>query len=232
MSKKKNITITIQNPCHEKWGKMTPNGNGRHCDSCNKTVIDFSKFTDREIIEVLKNIKGSLCGRFTEYQVNRPIAIQIQNGSFFLSKAIFGTALLAGVAASVNAQINHQSTIAPVQVPASNPGTNTDAKKAKEHNPRQRQISGVVTDKKTGEPIRYVEVCINFSPIRTETDSNGNFNLVIPDTLNGKAKLHFYIYGHKEREFTVNTSKPRSNLQISLRPYTETMITGRFSPAF
>ena len=35
--------IRIENPCHENWNLMSRNQKGRFCDSCNKTVIDFSK---------------------------------------------------------------------------------------------------------------------------------------------------------------------------------------------
>ena len=51
--------LTIPNPCHQDWDKMTPNTKGRFCQSCSKTVIDFTKPGSLEGIENFENI----CGR-------------------------------------------------------------------------------------------------------------------------------------------------------------------------
>jgi hypothetical protein len=34
--------LQIPNPCHESWDAMTPNHQGRHCASCDKTVVDVT----------------------------------------------------------------------------------------------------------------------------------------------------------------------------------------------
>ncbi|MBA3684284.1 MAG: hypothetical protein H0W72_03480 [Planctomycetes bacterium] len=34
--------LRIASPCHERWDGMTPDGQGRHCASCAKTVVDVS----------------------------------------------------------------------------------------------------------------------------------------------------------------------------------------------
>lgn len=36
------IPLQINKPCHENWDAMTPNERGRHCASCNKTVVDLT----------------------------------------------------------------------------------------------------------------------------------------------------------------------------------------------
>jgi len=41
--------IRIPKPCHEDWATMTPNEQGRHCNACYKTVVDFSSMTDEEV---------------------------------------------------------------------------------------------------------------------------------------------------------------------------------------
>lgn len=49
---------------------MQPKENGRHCDSCQKTVIDFRNKTDEEIIRYLRDNAGNhTCGAFRKSQV-------------------------------------------------------------------------------------------------------------------------------------------------------------------
>lgn len=70
----KKFSISIPEPCHEDWNKMTPDAKGAFCASCNKSVHDFSKKTDEEIIEVFeKNGKEKVCGRFTSAQLSQPV---------------------------------------------------------------------------------------------------------------------------------------------------------------
>ncbi|MBE8724733.1 hypothetical protein [Flavobacterium hungaricum] len=63
--------ITIPEPCNQNWNSMTPNKNGRFCDSCSKTVIDFTKMKNLEIHDYLiKNSgKESICGHFKINQI-------------------------------------------------------------------------------------------------------------------------------------------------------------------
>lgn len=60
------LKISIPQPCHEDWNAMTKNEKGRFCESCNKTVVDFSHFSDEDILdyflEFKKNSHQSICG--------------------------------------------------------------------------------------------------------------------------------------------------------------------------
>lgn len=69
--------ITIPEPCHENWGKMTPKDNGRFCMNCSKTVIDFSALLPEEIQHFfIQNQNEKICGRFKNSQL-KTITIQI-----------------------------------------------------------------------------------------------------------------------------------------------------------
>src|SRR5881397_1773271 len=69
----KKIQLSIPEPCHEDWNKMTPGEKGRFCESCQKTVIDFTNMSDRQIAEHFKKQDGPVCGRFMGDQLNRTI---------------------------------------------------------------------------------------------------------------------------------------------------------------
>ncbi|MDQ3110106.1 MAG: hypothetical protein M3R17_09440 [Bacteroidota bacterium] len=55
--------ISVNNPCSESWDKMKSEEKGRFCDKCCKVVMDFTKSSTEEILEVLQNAKGKICGR-------------------------------------------------------------------------------------------------------------------------------------------------------------------------
>ncbi|MFN6084664.1 MAG: hypothetical protein ACK476_07010, partial [Fluviicola sp.] len=59
--------IQIPDPCSEDWSKMKIVREGRHCLSCTKNVIDFTKMERYEIIEyLLLNKDKSVCGHINK----------------------------------------------------------------------------------------------------------------------------------------------------------------------
>ncbi|GER60892.1 hypothetical protein ULMA_30000 [Patiriisocius marinus] len=87
---KKAIHISIPEPCHEDWAKMTPTQKGRHCASCEKEVTDFTQKTDEELVKLLSN-SGNSCGRFKESQINREVKLERKSSQAF---APFAASLL------------------------------------------------------------------------------------------------------------------------------------------
>ncbi len=104
--KKTSIQYSIAEPCHEKWGKMTPIDQGRFCDSCAKAVVDFTTMTDRQVIQYMSTTTESVCGRMSSHQLNRPFTqLEIGNShSFSLRALVLGTAISTFSATSAQAQ--------------------------------------------------------------------------------------------------------------------------------
>ena len=63
--------INIPKPCNENWNSMLPNKNGRFCNSCDKTVVDFTKMNTIEIQKyfIENSNKERICGHFKSNQV-------------------------------------------------------------------------------------------------------------------------------------------------------------------
>jgi len=66
--------LRIASPCPESWADMTPAGPGRHCATCQKTVVDFTHQTDAEILAHIRQAgAGATCGRFQANQLAQPV---------------------------------------------------------------------------------------------------------------------------------------------------------------
>ncbi len=67
--------VFIQKPCHENWEAMTQEQQGKHCGVCCKTVIDFTNYTDQELITYFtekNNNTDAICGSFSSKNVSTP----------------------------------------------------------------------------------------------------------------------------------------------------------------
>jgi len=70
--------ITIPKPCHEDWNKMSPEDQGRFCDKCCKTVLDFSSKSSSEVQQFIHEHQNEkLCGRFSNDQLSKPVRLEI-----------------------------------------------------------------------------------------------------------------------------------------------------------
>ena len=71
----KYLSIHIPEPCHQNWDNMTVADQGRYCNACAKTVIDFSVMTDAQLLSYFKKDTGNTCGRFDSNQLENDILI-------------------------------------------------------------------------------------------------------------------------------------------------------------
>lgn len=91
----KYYSISIPKPCHEDWHAMTPKEKGRFCNSCVKTVIDFTKMDTYEIQDFINENKGNrVCGHFKQSQLDG-INIHIPSQVLTARKSFHKTFLLA-----------------------------------------------------------------------------------------------------------------------------------------
>jgi hypothetical protein len=87
-----NFKISIPQPCHEDWSKMTSVERGRFCNACQKVVTDFTWMSDAEIIQHLKTSSANSCGRFNANQVNRNLIEPTPQKSLWFSLPKFSAA--------------------------------------------------------------------------------------------------------------------------------------------
>lgn len=80
--------IKIESPCTENFPGMQKNKLGRHCELCNKTVIDFTKQSNEQIKNYLSEANSSVCGRFKTFQLEQKTGFE--KLAFTLREKIFG----------------------------------------------------------------------------------------------------------------------------------------------
>lgn len=69
--------MKIEHPCQANFNSMLKVENGRHCNACNKTVVDFTTYTELEIKDYLvAHQQEEVCGRFKNYQLQTETSIE------------------------------------------------------------------------------------------------------------------------------------------------------------
>ncbi|MEJ7644661.1 MAG: hypothetical protein WKF87_08695 [Chryseolinea sp.] len=89
----KSITLSIPNPCAEKWANLTTTATGGHCGTCNKVVVDFISMSDDEVLTYFKHNRGHTCGRFQPKQLkmyNYHQTIHVRPGMLLLKAGMMG----------------------------------------------------------------------------------------------------------------------------------------------
>jgi hypothetical protein len=74
--------ISIPKPCFADWNEMTPNQQGKHCNACAKTVVDFTAMTDEAVHQYfITHYEKQICGHFKNTQLQR-ISITLPQNIF------------------------------------------------------------------------------------------------------------------------------------------------------
>ncbi|HEY9258725.1 carboxypeptidase-like regulatory domain-containing protein [Chitinophaga sp.] len=199
-----NFSATIPTPCLQLWEEMTPSGNGKHCSSCQKKVIDFSLLTDAEIVNIISSSSQKICGRFNAAQLNRTLDKPVEKRNAF--PAIMLTTLLVINAPSTSAA--RPVTIPFIHVPFALPSGLSEAS-AQQPCDTLRIITGKLIDSTTKDALLSAVVKIKGTSYGTLTDTAGNFRLRIPDSLHqSEVTLVFTYIGYMQKELLVTDNSP------------------------
>lgn len=142
---------------------------------CQKTVVDLSLMSDREIVKFVNEAEGSFCGRFDRSQLNRKLDISKPK---WYKPASAIAALLAGLyvflpSASAKA------------VSGTEQGDPGDARHDTLQPVQQQQqrydiISGTIKSD-DGSPVPGASVYLKTTNKGTQSDTDGRFKLYIPN---------------------------------------------------
>lgn len=205
---KQPLIISIPNPCHESWDAMTPANKGRFCQSCQKTVTDFSCMSDKEIISYLNNRQGEVCGRFNTTQLNKEICVPATvRKQPFISIAAMVTALS-------------------IAIPSAQAKNNTEKIQFADRfntTPQQKDtiqyIRGVIIDGTNKSILPGANIILKGRRISTVSDSSGKFELPLPENYKEKTvTLEIHYIGYLISEFVVPLGNVTSEREFSMEP--------------
>jgi hypothetical protein len=197
---KKAIVISIPEPCHEDWAKMTATEKGKFCSVCTKEVFDLTTKTDEELVKILTKSKNA-CGRVKKSQLNREVKLERKSGQSF---APFAASMLL-----------------PLTLFSNNPKSSTDSISEKPmvslgigrfSNALDRiQIvtEGTVRDE-NGNPLKNVEVISNETQTREWTNKNGEYRIVTLDN----ERLTFNKENFKKQEIRLRNISEKVNILL------------------
>jgi hypothetical protein len=205
MLKKTTLKIELTNPCNEAWEDMHVTAPyRRHCASCVKEVIDFSKMNDQQLIDFFEKNNGPICGRFRESQLTRELSIVHHQRSSW-RKAAAVAAVLSLLGGSIYAQQSATPIVTEriTQTVANQPSPT----------PIPQIISGFVTDATTGELLIGSSIQIEGTWQGTVTDIDGYFQLEVKP---GQRSLKFSYMGYSSKKITLD--KSAQHLEVELQP--------------
>jgi len=210
MKKSSAVNISVPKPCGENWNNMTPEAQGRHCQSCAKVVTDYTIMSDARLIQHLTDNKGG-CGRFRSDQLSRtlaqPMPTQIWAFPRFMVNSV--TAIATALASSFAVFEAHgQESISQNEILLGDIVMGA--------HPEMRQISGLVVSD-DGALSRAAVFIPALSMEKHYVDENGYFNMEIPwDTDLRNLKLIVERDGYASQAIDLN--RGTVGLHIAMLP--------------
>lgn len=205
-------SVNIPKPCHETWQAMTPVSDGRYCQSCCKTVMDFTQMSNNEIISYLSS-NTNICGRFNNGQMSN-INDHLQLDDAPIMPNLKGwSLLLALLVPVVFNRVLAQSK--PVTVQASTNKSNhcNDTTIGKIVSPKYQTIKGAIVDDKN-LPLAGAVVTVPQLNLSSVADVNGRFKLSVPMTA---TVFDVRFIGYDTQKVAIKTNGEQ-NYTIQLKP--------------
>ena len=218
MKQPKSIQISVPNPCHEDWNKMTHQEQGRFCSRCQKCVLDFTGYTDEQLYNYLLAHKNErICGRVHISQTNRAIQLPAQPHSA-LYKWVIAAGLVLIFTATPESNTFAQAPLTEQTAPNFTAPQNKD-----NNNNSTGKIEGVVLDE-NGEPIygAVVQAIIGgLTKGGAVTDINGKFNII--HQIEGACIIQVNHVGYEESTTKMDIKKNVQSITVKLNPSDEEM---------
>lgn len=207
------LKIAIDQPCKENFNDFEARPEGGFCQSCQTTVVDFTKMSDQEIRDYFLGRSQKVCGRFKQSQLDRPINnAPSASSNWFKRISVLGIPFLALLPFSdLKAQIKPKPF--PVEQRAENAETKSDSSR------QNTFYHGQVLDAQTGETIPFANIYNLHRRIGTTSDIDGKFVLKSNELKAGDT-LEISFVGYQKKAIVLQEQK---DLMIKMELSTEVL---------
>jgi hypothetical protein len=216
---KKVITLSLPKACSEQWSNFAPTTQGGWCNSCRKEVVDFTSFSEKQIIDYFSKTAGNTCGRFQASQLKAyptESLPTVEPGWMFLKAGLLGLCLAFAPKPSSALPLR---TMEPRQ-----DFQGQSSVEVKQHSSIPfLKITGTVKSEEDGALLPGVNIVLKGTMIGTVTDENGQFKFDY-DLKQGDV-LVFSFIGLKTQEYVV-PAVLNSSLEIVMKLDIDTMMMG------
>jgi hypothetical protein len=206
---KKKLTLSISQPCQEKWETFTPAAKGGFCGSCSKVVVDFTKMSDVEILEFFMQKPNNACGRFRPVQLTTysySNTLKINPGVTFLKAGFLSVLfLLVGKPTFAQTQKKTKTEIVDHRRNSVDVISTQDA---------EHTIKGVVLSGEDGSALPGVNVFLKGTTVGMVTDMDGRFEF--PKKLKEGDVIIFSFIGLDTQEYVV-PNRAINQFEISMK---------------
>ncbi|RNI30302.1 carboxypeptidase-like regulatory domain-containing protein [Rufibacter immobilis] len=216
------LTLSVPKPCQENWQDMTPQNQGRFCQSCATTVVDFSTMTNAEIVAFLGKANGRVCGSFHLQQLGQEFLLRTSTQRNRTWRAV-----ALGIATWLSTKpVYAQETVAPPAI-EQNPSL-----AAANIAPQSQQpvpdslatIRGKVISGDGAAPMPGVTVMWKGTTDASPTNAEGVFTISIPpDIPEDQLILSVSFIGYSTQELRLKEILKQKNLVIRLNPDARTI---------
>jgi len=198
--------LEIKKPCLENYNDFKPTQLGGFCDSCQKEVIDFTKFKNKDIASYFKTHNSqNICGRLTTFQLNDSYESARKKNKYL--------SFFTGVALILLSLFSTNSASAQEATKTTNTTSNNSDKEALK-NLANISVEGTVTTKEDGLVLPGAIVMLQGTSRSIQTDFDGYFKFPIK-LKKGDVLLISYV-GFETQKVIIENKKSISNIELKL----------------
>jgi hypothetical protein len=224
----KHLRLHIPEPCTVGWNNMQVTENGHYCSTCSKNIPELHLLSDAAIIRLYLQNEGEFCGRIAPTQLERirihETALSAQIGLQDVQDSVLKRMLVGGLIAFTLTSWN-------VAFAEKLPVTTTIIDQfmmdqtrvfGPKDTLRNVVVRGVITDKKTQEPLPFGVVYIEFNGLKygCQSDIDGNYQLCVGGKFPVNTQVilvaKFPDYQTKTMELKLNSENIRQNIELEL----------------
>lgn len=207
--------------CDQEWDAMPEHGEGRLCEACDRTLIDFTSLSEQEILNLQIANDFKLCGSYTRTQIDRihryHLLQESKRKTPWLVSLLMGGGVLAPVLSNAQAPFATDSLI--TQSPAI-PGVPGNIQlpllTTKNISLDSIYVSGTVVDINSGETLPFAIIRIEGVEGQTFSDIDGRFELALP-AKQATYNINVWLEGYKDSTVVLSQTNIQNKV-IELEP--------------